>query len=314
VNGNRDAYSFSVVMPNYNHGRWLVGSLTAILDQEPRPRQLIVVDDASTDHSREFLSAFAEATDYSLTTLFHQRNQGVIAASHSGLAVADTRYVYSLGPDDPVLPGFFRQSLDLLAQHPGAGLCFTDCRRLLPDGSRLEVRHHLSDRPRYFSAQQFAAAIRSQPRFSIATNTCTWRLDVLRGAWHDALADLHWHYDWFLSFVLAFRHGVCYVPQCLQEVRIDPDSYSLAGIRDQGRQRRVLGRLLEILAWDKFADVRQYFAVPSVLARFGEPILELLEQHPLHAGFLSDELVALARRAEGYNRERERQFAAGCAA
>ena len=49
--GGRRGAAVSVVMPNFNHGRFLGEALEAVLAQEPAPFEVLLIDDASTDDS-----------------------------------------------------------------------------------------------------------------------------------------------------------------------------------------------------------------------------------------------------------------------
>ena len=71
--------TLSVVLPNYNHGDVIARALEALLHQERRPDEIVVVDDASTDDSRDVIARFA-ARSASIRVLVNEQNQGVIAA------------------------------------------------------------------------------------------------------------------------------------------------------------------------------------------------------------------------------------------
>ena len=49
----------SVIVPNYNHGRYLRRRIDSILEQTYQDFELIVLDDCSTDNSREILTSYA---------------------------------------------------------------------------------------------------------------------------------------------------------------------------------------------------------------------------------------------------------------
>jgi glycosyltransferase involved in cell wall biosynthesis len=51
--------TLSVVVPNYNHGKYLEFSLPALLRQSVQPLEIIVLDDVSTDNSVEVIRRFA---------------------------------------------------------------------------------------------------------------------------------------------------------------------------------------------------------------------------------------------------------------
>ena len=53
--------TLSVIMGNYNHAHYLVESIPAILNQSFRPKEFIIIDDASTDNSVEIIEGFAKS-------------------------------------------------------------------------------------------------------------------------------------------------------------------------------------------------------------------------------------------------------------
>src|SRR5512146_981209 len=107
--------SLSVIVPNYNHARFLPSSLGALLSQDCQPDDIIVIDDASTDDSVAIVqSLIAEHPHARLVR--NQRNQGVIAALNAGLGMARGDLIYFGAADDVVLPGFFSRSGSILEQ------------------------------------------------------------------------------------------------------------------------------------------------------------------------------------------------------
>src|SRR5688500_16079689 len=85
----------SVVIPNYNYGRFLREAVDSVLNQTVPPHEVIVVDDGSTDDSWEILESYGERV---LT--IRQQNQGVGAARNSGAKPATEEFLAFLDSDD----------------------------------------------------------------------------------------------------------------------------------------------------------------------------------------------------------------------
>ena len=89
---SRAVPELSVVVPNYNHARYLESALRAHLEQTRPPLEVIVVDDASTDDSVAIVERLAR--DHPRLRLIRlAKNGGVNAAINRGLREARGDYV-----------------------------------------------------------------------------------------------------------------------------------------------------------------------------------------------------------------------------
>lgn len=90
----------SVVITNYNYGRYLPHAIESVLSQDV-PCELIVVDDCSTDNSRDIIRSYGDA----LTAVFLPVNGGQGAGFNAGFRAARGDLVMFLDADDFLLPG-----------------------------------------------------------------------------------------------------------------------------------------------------------------------------------------------------------------
>ena len=95
----RDRALISVVMPCFNARRFVAHAVRSALDQDYGNVELIVVDDGSSDGSREILSRLASEHADRMTVL-HQENQGPYPARNAGLRQARGDLVAFLDADD----------------------------------------------------------------------------------------------------------------------------------------------------------------------------------------------------------------------
>jgi glycosyltransferase involved in cell wall biosynthesis len=123
--------AISIVMPCYNGAAHLAGSVASALGQSFSDLELIVVDDGSTDNSREILGAI---TDPRLRVI-SQANRGVCAARNSGLAAARGEYLAFLDADDTWEPLCLEKLHTALAANRDAALAYCGWQNLgLPGG------------------------------------------------------------------------------------------------------------------------------------------------------------------------------------
>ncbi len=98
--------NISVVVTNYNYANFLGRCIRSLVDQSlPREQyEIIVVDDASTDHSAEIIRSFAGY----IRPVFNEVNKGLAATCNIGLKMALGRFVVRVDADDYVHHDFLR--------------------------------------------------------------------------------------------------------------------------------------------------------------------------------------------------------------
>jgi glycosyltransferase involved in cell wall biosynthesis len=109
--------TFSIVVPTWNDAALLPRALESVLHQTLSDFELIVVDDGSTDATRETLEGLRDPRLHTL----HQRHAGVSAARNRGLRQARGRWVTFLDSDDEALPCWL-ETLYPATREPRAGI------------------------------------------------------------------------------------------------------------------------------------------------------------------------------------------------
>ncbi|MBI4355948.1 MAG: glycosyltransferase [Candidatus Omnitrophica bacterium] len=110
----------SVVVPTYNRAHLIPEALESIWAQTYRDLEVIVVDDGSTDDTREILRPWWPRLRY-----IYQPNQGCAAARNRGISLARGTYVAFLDSDDRWLPDKLAQQVAWLEAHSKAGLVYS---------------------------------------------------------------------------------------------------------------------------------------------------------------------------------------------
>lgn len=91
--------NISVIIPNYNNEKYIEKCIVSVINQTRKPQEIIVVDDLSTDSSRQIIDKLA--AEYSIITpVYLHENGGVSHARNVGLNKAKTDYVTTLDGDD----------------------------------------------------------------------------------------------------------------------------------------------------------------------------------------------------------------------
>jgi len=108
----------SVIIVNHNAGALLGECVQAV--QKQAAREVIVVDNASTDESLSLLRARVESDVLSIIETGH--NLGFAAACNIGVRAATQPFLLFLNPDGIPAPGSLARLLQVLEQHPHAGM------------------------------------------------------------------------------------------------------------------------------------------------------------------------------------------------
>ncbi|MDO8445621.1 MAG: glycosyltransferase family A protein [Deltaproteobacteria bacterium] len=266
----------SVILTNYNHAQYLEGALDAILTQRYEPMELVIIDDASTDNSVEIIEKYM-AKHPNIRLIKNSQNRGVGENCKELLRLAQGEYIYAAASDDRVLPCFFEKTMNLLSQHPQAGLCWVDAVFINESGQKIgEDRFYLSSTPRYFSQEEVVEILRKK-MFHIGGLIYKRSALIEAGGFFQELKS---YADYFSVLVMAFRHGVCYISEPLVVYRVQQTQYSAMLLKDKKTHSEIIYLILNLLNSPQYADVRHRFKRSLALAYLFSPVIGVLLRTP----------------------------------
>ncbi len=128
----------SIVIPTYNHRRYVCDAVDSALGQTYPNCEVIVIDDGSTDGTGEMLrERYGDRIRY-----VYQDNRGLPAARNAGTRHACGVYVNYCDADDQLLPEKIARCVEVFAEHPDAGAVYTDYESVAEDGHTILPRSH----------------------------------------------------------------------------------------------------------------------------------------------------------------------------
>jgi glycosyltransferase involved in cell wall biosynthesis len=136
----------SILINNYNYGRFVGAAIESALNQTYPNVEVIVVDDGSTDNSRDVIASFG---DKIITAL--QANAGQASAINSGFAASRGQWIHLLDSDDLFKANKVQRVSELAAAYPTAGMIAHDLEYCTADGEPLDfeppfiLKHALVD-------------------------------------------------------------------------------------------------------------------------------------------------------------------------
>lgn len=198
----------SVIIPNYNYGRYLAQAIDSALAQTYAKVEVIVVDDGSTDESHEVLGRYGEKIRW-----LSQENQGVSAARNRGVEESRGEILAFLDSDDLWLPAKLERQARLLLSDTELGLVHCGYVEFDDDGNLL--KEHLDGMEGWVAAEMLrlqrpvvlgggSAAIMTRRAFNEV------------GGFDRRLTHGE---DWDLYFRVARQYKVGFVPEVLVRYR-----------------------------------------------------------------------------------------------
>lgn len=122
-----------MVMPTYNRAGYIAEALDSLAAQTRPPFEVVVVDDRSTDNTREIVDAHASKPRY----LLQDANAGASIARNRGVAVARGELIVFLDSDDVLLPEHHERAQEAFSMLPEIGLFSCDSEMMGPRGEQL---------------------------------------------------------------------------------------------------------------------------------------------------------------------------------
>jgi glycosyltransferase involved in cell wall biosynthesis len=118
-----DNHLFSVLIANYNNGRYLMEAIESVYAQTYTNWEIVIVDDASTDNS--FLLYKQLEKDSRIHVYYNEKNMGCAYTKHRLMLYAKGEYCGYLDPDDVILPNALEVTMKALTASPSIVLSFS---------------------------------------------------------------------------------------------------------------------------------------------------------------------------------------------
>lgn len=127
--------SVSVIIPNHNNAKWLPLCIESCIVQGEVLREIIVVDDHSTDQSWDVLETFSK-NHPELVKIYKNPKKGGNCARNYGFEQSTGKYIQWLDSDDQILPGKFDAQVQLLEKEPQVDIVYSDWQKDFYDSGK----------------------------------------------------------------------------------------------------------------------------------------------------------------------------------
>jgi len=238
--------SISIIVPCYNYGNYIPEALSSIREQTYTNWECIIVDDGSTDNSRQVTEAFIQNDPR--FKLISVANSGVSAARNTGVAHSKGAYIFPLDADDKMHPDCLKRCMAEFVKAPDTRLVYPEvelfgaenCRWNLPAFDyKTMLKYNMVDNGSLFLRKDF---------------------DRIGGYRTNMVYGLE---DW--DFFIALLHGcrneqVIKIKEPLYYYRVNQTGRRLT-VAASGRQKE----MLDLMVYNNFAIYKEYF--PEIFTR-----------------------------------------------
>ncbi len=131
----------SIIMPAYNAAEYIAAAIESVLSQNYRNFELIIVDDGSTDNTKDIIAGFKDEK----IKYFYKENAGAASARNLAIKKSKGDFLITLDADDMIAPDFIAKHLQQFEKHPETDLVYCDDYLIDEDGKPTQV----SERPEY---------------------------------------------------------------------------------------------------------------------------------------------------------------------
>ena len=130
----------SVIMPTYNNGKYIKQAIESIYAQNYDNIEIIVVDDGSTDNTKEILK------EYKNIKYFYIRHKGIPFARNLAIENSNGEYIAFCDSDDYWLPEKINTQIQYFKEHPDCEIVFTSLENFFEDENLKKDKRALKEK------------------------------------------------------------------------------------------------------------------------------------------------------------------------
>jgi glycosyltransferase involved in cell wall biosynthesis len=250
----------SVVIPTYNTSNFLIKAIQSVINQTYKNWELIIVDDGSTDQTRQIVEEFQKKD--SRIKYFFQNNKGQGAARNLGIKNTSGNYIAFLDSDDEFFENKLERVISYFEKDKNIGFIYTDA---------IIIGDYLYKKRMSEIVTPYSGKIYTKLLFNnfITTSTVVVKREVLQNCGLFDESNLLRNFeDYDLWLRIAKKYKIEYIPEVLVKY------YFVPKIASWKKRRRAYKAMIYIYYKNlKIANAYEKFAV---MYKLGEYLLKLI--------------------------------------
>lgn len=208
----------SVIVPNYNHAPFLKQRIDSILRQTYQDFELILLDDCSTDNSRDIMEQYRSNPHVSHIVYGESNSGSAFRQWDKGIALAQGEWIWVAESDDYAEPSFLERLMAEIHKVPDCVLAYSATYWVDQQGQKLWDTPH-SDKVKIYNGHDFIRQKLAVCNSIANVSECIFR----RGKFCPAEGHRYEHMrlcgDWFVYILLAEQGKVIEVEEPLNYYR-----------------------------------------------------------------------------------------------
>jgi glycosyltransferase involved in cell wall biosynthesis len=225
----------SVIIPNYNHAKFLRERIDSVLNQSYSPSEVIILDDHSTDKSREVIEQYRSNPAIS-HIIYNEENSGSpFKQWKKGILQAKEDWVWIAESDDIADHLFLETANKVTQQNSGTGIfyCDSECRQ--EGNTPLRYKFFAELKNQFFKTTKWSSDYTIKGEDEINENlkfVCTinntsaavFRKDLLLNILNK-LETYIYHGDWYCQLAVVSHTNISYSAKALNTFRMHENSF-----------------------------------------------------------------------------------------
>ncbi len=260
----------SVIIPNYNHSKYLRQRIDSILNQTYKDIELIILDDCSTDNSREIINEYIKVHP-EIVVCYNESNSGSpFIQWNYGVSKAKGEFIWIAESDDFAEPCFLERSLSLMQRSENTGLVFCDSKIV---NEQKGIEYLASERSAVKNNKNLLKVLSGKGEFSLrsflenpivdASSVLFRKCAYLKAGGADPL--MKYCGDWLLYIRILLISGIEYIPEPLNVFRLHSGSAYHNHFRNNIFMREKIKIYSFILSQTGFSFLMLYSIIKKII-------------------------------------------------
>lgn len=232
---NKSNVFFSIIIPNYNHGKFLKERLESILNQSYSGFEVIILDDASTDESITIMKEYFNHPKVK-KVIINQFNSGKQSLQWlKGINEASYEYIWIAESDDIAEPDFLEIAATYISNNSNPIIFYTDSFRMKGGENNINQQKYSAIKNTFFSQLHWVDdyivkgfdEIDNYMKYVCTINNVSACIISKKEAIEVLSSFPHMTYynDWLFYIMMAEKCDVIYSAKCLNWYRSHPNSH-----------------------------------------------------------------------------------------